>query len=298
MDFRPLTVLVLGGGPDREREVSLKSAASVAAALRAAGHNVLESDIGPGQLGALALRFDVVFPVLHGRWGEGGELQRVLDARDVRYVGSRARAAHAAMDKCASKQAAERHGVPTPPYQLLGPLTPLAIHPPLVIKPLTEGSSFGVDICHDAAAVDAARVKLHRHFAFGLAEQFVRGCEVTVGVLDGQVLPPIKIVPAAAFYDFQAKYDRDDTRYDFDTGLSAATLETLGHHALVVYQALDCRHLARVDFIVDEGERPWFLEINTLPGFTDHSLLPKAAAKAGYDMPRLCDKLVRLAMRG
>lgn len=292
----PLTVLVLGGGPDRERDVSLRSAASVAAALRKTGHTVIESDITPDDLSALNRKFDVVFPVLHGRWGEGGGLQRVLDARRLRYVGSNTRAAYIGIDKCACKQLAGRQGVPTPPYQHLGPTTALTLDPPLVLKPLTEGSSFGVDICRTAPEVADARKRLHQHFAFGLAEKFVQGREVTVGILDGQPLPAIMIVPAAPFYDYEAKYFRDDTRYEFNTGLPQATLDAMSGYALTLFNAVGCRHLARVDFIVDEEDRPWFLEINTLPGFTDHSLLPKAAAKVGYEMPVLCDKLVRLAL--
>ncbi len=298
MTDSPLKILVLGGGPDREREVSLKSAASVAAALRKAGHEVIESDVGPDDLKGLDTPCDVVFPVLHGRWGEGGALQRILDGKGVKYVGSKPRAAWVAMDKCASKQVAERAGVMTPAYQQLGPTTPLTMQPPMAIKALTEGSSYGVWICKTAADVDDARKKLHSHFAFGMAETYVAGREITVGILDQQVLPPIWIRPATDHYDHEAKYFRDDTRYEFDLQLPEATVEQLKKAAWTVFTAIGCRHLSRVDFIVDDQNRLWFLEINTLPGFTDHSLLPKAAAKVGYEMPRLCDLLVRLALKG
>ena len=293
----PLNILVLGGGPDREREVSLKSAASVAAALRTAGHTVTESDVRPDDLSALEKPSDVVFPVLHGRWGEGGALQRLLDAKKVPYVGCRSRAAWLGMDKCASKQVAQRHGVPTPPYQLLGPLTPITLTAPMAIKALTEGSSYGVWICPTQADVEAARKKLHAHFAFGMAEQYVAGREFTVGILDQTVLPPIWIKPADGHYTFDAKYQRDDTQYLFDLELPEAVVDQIKGYALAVFNGIGARHLSRVDFIVDAQNKPWFLEINTLPGFTDHSLLPKAAAKIGYDMPHLCDMLVRLAIK-
>lgn len=292
----PLTVVVLGGGPDRERPVSLKSAAAVASALRQAGHTVVDGDVNRDDASALDIECDVIFPVLHGRFGEGGPLQRMMDARGRKYVGCQPKAAAIAMDKCAAKQAAEQCDVPTPAYQLLGPSTPLSIAPPVVIKALSEGSSFGVWICHDEAAAVGAREKLHAHYAFGMAEAFVPGgWEVTVGIVDGQALPPIRIVPAVEYYDYDAKYERDDTKYEFDTGLSAATLTKIDEHALAVFHKIGARHLGRVDFMIDAAGDPHFIEINTMPGFTDHSLVPRAAAKAGMDMPALCDRLVRLA---
>jgi len=290
------TVLVLGGGPDREREVSLRSAGRVAAALREAGYDVLEGDIDPDHLDALNQRFDVVFPMLHGRFGEGGALQRILDGRNLRYVGSGARASWLAMDKAATKDAAAKVGIPTPDYQHLGPMTPLVLEPPLVIKPLTEGSSFGVDICRDAEAVAEARKRLHAHFAFGMAERFIDGREMTVGILDGEPLPIIEIRPSVEFYDYEAKYNRDDTHYAFEIDLPVAALDQMRQWAKAVFEKVGCRDLGRVDFIVDRTDRPWFLELNTIPGFTDHSLVPMAAAKAGLAMPALCDRLVRLAL--
>lgn len=298
-DGSPLTVLVLGGGPDRERPVSLRSAAAVAAALRTAGHEVVESDIDPDHPAALDVDCDVIFPVLHGRFGEGGPLQRMMDARGRRYVGCQPKAAAIAMDKCAAKQAAEARGVPTPPYQLLGPSTPLAVDPPVVIKALSEGSSFGVWICKTAEDVADARQQMHAHYAFGLAEQFVPGGrEVTVGIVDGRALPAIRIVPAVEYYDYDAKYERDDTKYEFDTGLPPDVIARMNEYALTVFHAIGARHLGRVDFMVDTDGEPQFIEINTMPGFTDHSLVPQAAAKAGMAMPELCDRLVRLALEG
>jgi D-alanine-D-alanine ligase len=293
-----LKVLVLRGGPDREREVSLKSGASVAAALREAGHEVVMSDVMPDDLSGLETACDVVFPVLHGRWGEGGPLQTILEKRGMRFVGCGHIAAGTGMDKVASKQAAERAGVPTPIYQQLGETTKLVLPAPMVIKPLSEGSSVGVTICQTLAEAEAARAEGHRNHPYLLAEQYIKGREVTVGIVDDQVLPPIMIVPAKAFYDFDAKYDRNDTRYLFDFDLPAGVVEQIKSDAMKVFKAIGARHLSRVDFIVGEDQRHWFLEINTLPGFTDHSLLPMAAAKVGITMPALCDRLVRLALRG
>ncbi|QNN22213.1 D-alanine--D-alanine ligase [Planctomycetales bacterium ZRK34] len=292
-----LKVLVLGGGPDRERPVSLKSAAAVAAALRRAGHEVIEADISPDRPETLDTPCDVVFPVLHGRFGEGGPLQRMMDTRKLKYVGARSRAAAAAMDKYISKQKAEAAGVPTAAYQLLGPNTPITLDAPMVIKALTEGSSFGMAICPTMDEAVKARAQMLANFSFQMAERFIKGREITVGIVERDVLPAIQIVPAVEYYDYEAKYNRNDTRYEFDIDLPAETMNQIRADALKVYDAIGCRHLGRVDFIIDETGRHWFLEINTMPGFTDHSLLPMAANKAGMDMAALCDRLIRLALK-
>lgn len=293
----PCRVLVLAGGPDRERQVSLRSGACVAEALRQAGHTVIQRDITSADLAALNETFDVVFPVLHGPFGEGGPLQKILEQRGVRFVGSTSRAARKAIDKFTTKQYADELDIPTPAYQQLGPSATLELAPPLVLKPLTEGSSFNVAICRTDEQVQRARDQLHAHHAVLLAEAYVAGRELTVSIVDHEALPLIEILPAADFYDFDAKYDRNDTQYAFDPDLPAGLAEQLTEDALKLYDGLGCEHVGRVDFIVDDAGRRWILEINTMPGFTDHSLLPKAAARAGMPMPALCDRLVRLALQ-
>lgn len=292
-----LIVLVLGGGPDRERDVSLVSAAQVADALRTAGHRTLERDILPSDTSALDETYDVVFPVLHGAFGEGGPLQQLLEQRGVPFVGCDSKAASAAMDKVATKQIARQLGVPTPDWQVFGPTDVLTLPLPVVIKPLNEGSSVGVFICHTEQDVTQARAELHGRHPRVMAERFIRGREMTVGIFDGRALPVIEIIPGATvtFYDYQAKYSRDDTRYGFDVLPGVA--EPMRQHAVTLFRGLGCRHLSRVDFIVDAQNRPWMLEINTMPGFTTHSLLPMAARKSGIEMPALCDKLVKLALQ-
>lgn len=293
----PYRVLVLAGGPDRERPVSLRSGACVAEALRQAGHTVIQRDITPHDLAALDEPFDLVFPVLHGPFGEGGPLQRILEDRGLCFVGSASRSARNAIDKFITKQRADQLNIPTPAYQQLGPSARLTLHPPLVLKPLTEGSSFNVAICRTGEQVERARAQLHAHHAILLAERYIAGRELTVGIVDDRALPLIEILPAAEFYDFDAKYDRSDTRYAFDPHLPPDLAERLAADALKLYEGLDCRHLGRVDFIVDDAGDRWMLEINTMPGFTDHSLLPKAAARAGMSMAVLCDRLVRSALQ-
>ena len=297
MSSKPWRVLVLGGGPDAERPVSLISAAAVATALRRAGHEAIESDIGPEDASPLHVDVDVIFPVLHGPFGEGGPLQHMLEACGRPYVGCGPEAAAAAMDKTVAKAAAEAMGIQTPSAQTLGAVADLRLAAPLVLKPLDSGSSCGVVICLTDDEVQAAAGDLIGEHGRVMAETFIRGAELTVGILDGEALPPIQIVPSTSFYDYQAKYDRDDTQYRFEIDLPESVLETMATQALGVHEAMGCRDLSRVDFMVDDQFVPWFLEINTMPGFTDHSLLPMAAAKSGLSMDQLCDRLVQLAKK-
>lgn len=290
-------VLVLFGGPDAERPVSIESGRGVAAALSELGrHEVVPLEIHTVTVEELsAQRPDVVFPVLHGRWGEGGPLQELLEALQRPYVGCRPRAAALAMDKLATKLLASGEGVPTPRSQELRPGEPCDVSPPLVLKPVDDGSSVDLRICRSADEVAAARQELHTKRPRLMAEQYVRGAEITAGILHGNVLPLIEIQPASGVYDYEAKYTRDDTRYVVDPPLATGVAEQIRRSALRVFERLGCRDLARVDFIVDE-RGPWLLEVNTLPGFTSHSLVPKAAAHLGISMPELCGRLVDRAL--
>jgi D-alanine-D-alanine ligase len=299
-------VMVLSGGPDRERDVSLNSGNEVAKALREAGHKVVQRDILPNNLSALdefaSLGCQVIFPVMHGSWGEGGPLQELLDARGVPYVGCRAPAAALCMDKHRTKAALVQAGLPTPAFELLTAAKRRTIRPPLVFKPLREGSSIDLAICEDAEQARRARHRLSTRYPELLAEQYIRGRELTVGVIadptvEGGVraLPPIQIVPAVEFYDYDAKYDRNDTQYLFDIDLPEEVLSQIAMICIEAFTTLGCRHLARVDLMVDRQDQPWILEVNTIPGFTTHSLLPKAANHAGMPMPVFVDYLVRMA---
>jgi len=302
MGDRPLRVLVLAGGPDRERAVSQKSGREVAAALRDAGHAVREADITPDDLSALdafsELGEHAIFPALHGAWGEGGGLQAVLDARGLPYVGCRPAAARQCMDKAATKARLAEVGIATPPYEVIDTAAgnPPTLDPPVVVKPDADGSSIDVAICPDAASLAAAWGPIAARNPRLLVERFIDGPELTVGILGDTALPPIQIVPATAFYDYNAKYERDDTRYRFAIELPTETLRAIERMALATHRALGCRHLCRVDLMVDREHRAWVIEVNTMPGFTTHSLLPMAAAHAGIPMPDLCDRLIRMAI--
>ncbi len=300
------TVLVLGGGPDAERQVSLWSSQAVADALGASGSwDVRYEVIGRlSQAELAALPGDIVFPVLHGGWGEGGGLQDLLEADGRAYVGCRPRAARLAMDKLATKVAAAVAGVRSAQTAVFNPNDdgcPLDF--PVVVKPVHEGSSVGVHFVPAAPDWPAVRDKVIAEQreqpgrVYMVERAVLGGRELTVGVLDGQVLAPIEIKPAVAFYDYEAKYTSDATKYEVNPPLPAGVKEQVQESAAKMWRALGARHLARVDFLLDASGVPWLLEVNTMPGFTSHSLLPMAAKDAGLSFAELVSKLVAMAVR-
>lgn len=312
MTKSPLKILVLRGGPDRERDVSLDSGGQVAQALRDGGHTVYERDITPDDLSALSdgkqLGVQAVFPVLHGPWGEGGPVQAILEEAGFAYVGCQEAAARLCMDKWETKQALQELRLPTAEAELINKNDKRQLGAPCVVKALDEGSSYALKICHSDEDADAAVARLFEEHDRLMVERFVAGKELTVGVIEGlpddgepsegpTALPPIHIVPAVEFYDYEAKYTRDDTQYHFDIDLDPACIQAVADTAKQAFETLGCRHLARIDFIVDDQFNAYILEANTMPGFTSHSLVPKAAKQMGLTFPDLCEHLVRLALR-
>lgn len=295
MQVQIRSVLVLKGGPDAEREVSLSSGANVANALRRAGLAVHEFAIDrPGLAELRELPGDVVFPVLHGAWGEGGPLQELLEQDGRPYVGSRPKAARLAMDKIATKAIVGELGVPTPRAQELRAGTDFALECPVVLKPAEDGSSVDLRICSTLHDVARARLELEPRRERVLAEEYIRGRELTVGLIDGECLPIIEIRAQDGTYDYDAKYHRDDTQYLLDPDLPAGVADAVRAFSRAAWHALGCRDVARADFMLDD-RGSWFLEINTMPGFTDHSLVPKAARHAGMSMEELVAGMVRRA---
>ena len=291
-------VTVLYGGPSAEREVSLVSGKAVAAGLREAGHHVAEIDVRPETLdAALSKQADVVFPVLHGTWGEDGQLQAILEQRHIRFVGSGAASSKLGMDKAATKLVWEKAGLPTPPYELVTKANPITtINAPCAVKAVDSGSSVDVYICQKQADADKALKTLLGKYGRALVEQFIKGPELTVGLLEEKALAPIRIVPKVEFFDYEAKYKRNDTEHRFDTGLPADLVQKCQRLAEKGNAIVGARDLARVDIMIDEkSHEPYMLEINTLPGFTPKSLLPEAAAHAGIKFPQLVDRLVKRA---
>ena len=293
----PLRITLLAGGPSAERAVSLVSGAAVAGALREGGHVVFESDIGPGDLSGLERPCDVVFPVLHGAFGESGELQEILEERGMRFVGSGSAASRQGMDKIATKRLWHEHGLPTPQCQVLTrpPVEPACFGLPTVVKAIRSGSSIDVVIAESAGEVTAAAVGLLTRHPVVMHEQYVLGTELTIGLLQGRALDPIRIVTRRGFFDYDAKYAAGGAEHHFDLNLPADVVEQCKSLAVAAHDVLGCRDLARVDLIVDAHNCPWLLEINTMPGFTATSLLPEAAARAGVPFVVLVDRLARAA---
>lgn len=297
----PLRVTVLRGGPSSEREVSLVSGHRVAAALRLLGHNVFEADILPNDLSALDHPADVVFVAMHGAFGEDGQLQRILERRGLPYCGSGPEACELTMNKVRTKMAVIGANIPTPRFDLVRAdrIDAACTHwsAPAVVKPVDGGSSVDCHILRNGQPVRPAIEQVVAKYGECLIEQFIDGYELTVGVLDGQALPPIWIKPAGEFYDYESKYHDDRTEYLFDIPLPAETLENLCEMSIRAFDTAGCRDFARVDWLVDEAtSRPSFLEINTIPGLTDHSLLPKAAAQVGIGFGEFCQRLLVMAL--
>jgi D-alanine-D-alanine ligase len=293
------------GGGGEERDISLQSGNCVAQALRQVGLNVIDADIRPDNMSILDKeRLDVCFIALHGEFGEDGQLQQMLEDRSLVYTGSGPEASRLAFDKWASKRCFIRAGVATPRAirfdvsqetpQFDKTLSELGDK--LVVKPLRQGSTIGVSIVDDAAsALDAAR-KCSGQFGDCMIEQYIPGTEITVGVLQDRALPIIEIRSKTGFYDYEAKYLDDRTEFLFDTINDPALVAEIEAAALSCFRALGCRNFARVDFILSDEQRIHALEVNTIPGFTSHSLLPRAAARTGLQMPQLCLQIIRAAL--
>lgn len=300
--FTKLAITVLSGGPSAEREVSLQSGAAVHAALRRLGHDAMLRDISPADLSALNEPTDFVFIALHGEFGEDGQIQRELDARGLPYSGSGESASQAAMNKAESKRIIERADLPTPAWRLAtrGNAAEIAQFPiPAVVKPVNSGSSVDLTIAKTPAALAAAVLKLVDRDGEALVEKYVRGRELTVGILGDRALPVCEIRTKREFYDYQAKYIDDDTQYLFDIDLPPTLLAAVQEMSVRAHNAIGCRVLSRVDWMIDGATlRPYFLEINTIPGFTSHSLVPKAAARIGLNFDQLCQKVIELSLGG
>lgn len=300
-----LNITVLMGGPSSEREVSLQTGSAIADALDRLGHRVTRSDISPQSHSCLdQAGIDLVFIALHGAFGEDGQVQEMCEARGLPYVGSPPAASRRAMDKVAAKKAFRAVGLPTADWVVATAANLADSHVviealglPVVVKPIDGGSSVDVTIAKDAAARDQAIAAAVRLYGRVLVERFIRGRELTVGVLGSQALPIIEIRPAREFYDYTAKYTDCGTQYLLDHGLPASVVTDLQAKALAAHNALGCRDLSRVDFILDGQNVPYVLEINTIPGFTSHSLLPMAARSAGLNFDQLVERIVEMALR-
>lgn len=295
------TVGVFLGGRSRERAISLRSGRAVCAALNTSGVKAVPLDPAKG-LAVQLRRFpiDLAFIALHGRGGEDGEIQSVLESRGIAFVGSDSEAGELAFDKVRAKSAFESFGIPTPSHSVLNGRNWDEVlqkwRPPFVVKPVDEGSSIGVAMIEQWTRSNRGKIKRYlARYGELLVEQKIEGREFTVGILGHEALPVIELKPKRAFYDYRAKYTKGLTDYLVPAPISASLTRTLQALALKAHHALGLRDLSRVDILVDRQSNPFVLEANSIPGFTETSLLPKAARCAGLGFEDLCLKLLTFA---
>jgi len=292
---------VLLGGRSAEREVSLKSGGSVLAALRRQGVDAHPFDTAEHGLAELERAgFERVIISLHGRGGEDGTLQGALTLMGIPFTGSGVMASALGMDKWRSKLIWQAAGLPVPEYALLSADSDFdavekQLGLPLFVKPANEGSSVGVSKVRQHGGLRAAYEEAARHDPLVLAERYLSGGEFTVAILGDTALPVVKIEPATDFYDYEAKYFRDDTRYLCPAGLTETLESEMRELAKQAFAVIGCRGWGRVDILLSEDGRPFLLEINTSPGMTDHSLVPMAARAAGLSFDELCLRILELA---
>ncbi|HET6514698.1 MAG TPA: D-alanine--D-alanine ligase [Thermodesulfovibrionales bacterium] len=298
---------VLMGGTSTEREVSLKSGTAVLNALKGLGYDVHPIDVGRDVCEVLKReRIEIAFLVLHGGHGENGDLQGLLEVMGIPYTGSGVLASALAMDKEAAKKIFLYHGIPVPPFTMMSKgafvkgksdmeekkIPALAFGLPWVVKPASEGSSIGVSIIKDEDAFPSA---LENAFVFGhraIIEKYVEGREVQIGILGERVLGAVEVRPKAGFYNYEAKYTAGLTEYILPSDIPADTLKRTEEVALAAHLALGCRGVTRVDTIIDGAGNPNVLEVNTIPGMTETSLLPKIAQQSGLSFPALMEAIL------
>lgn len=298
---------VLMGGYSSEREISLKSGQAVLEALKTTGCRVTPLDITMKEEKQIEKfiknsAIDIAFIALHGKLGEDGVIQSILERLNIPYTGSGVEASQRAINKIKTQLLLKKNKVPVAPHVVCsskdtidpkGLVKELGL--PLVVKPASEGSSIGITVVRAEKEIAPA---LKVAFEYGdsvLIEGFISGRELTVGILNDTFLPIIEIKPQTQFFDFKAKYKSGTTEYIIPAPLTKEVAKRVGETALYAHQVLGCRDFSRIDVMLDKNNRPYVLEINTIPGFTSMSLLPKAAKQAGLQFPQLCLKLIELA---
>jgi D-alanine-D-alanine ligase len=294
-----LNITVMLGGPSAEREVSLRSGAGVASALRSLGHKVAEVDPNQDDW-QLPHGTEVVFLALHGTYGEDGTVQQRLEELGVAYTGCDPEASRIGFDKYLTKQRCVAAGVPTARFILLDSSAtswPMGWDPPVVLKPARQGSSVGLQFVDRVSDWSKALAESLRFDSQVLMEEKIIGRECTVGILDDKPLPLVEVRPKTGIYDYQTKYTAGTTEYLCPAPFDDATTARVQNAALGAFKAIGGRDYSRVDVIVKPGGEPIVLEVNTLPGMTDSSLLPKAAAAANIGYAELCQRMVEMALR-
>ena len=294
-----LKIVVFKGGKSCEREISLQSGTAVADGLRTAGHQVVEIDLQDDCLPDLPSNFDLIFPVLHGEFGEDGRIQKLLEQRDITYVGCNATVSERLMDKHSTASLAKTCGILMPKSLFLTESAPLSLSLPVIVKPTCQGSSFGLSVVQNESQWDAALINAFKFDKEIVVQEFITGVEIAVGVVDGKALPVVEIIPPGEVFDFDAKYAHalGDTAYNCPpTQLNHTACQQAQQIAEKCFKEFNCRDLTRFDFIIRKDE-VFFIEANTIPGFTASSLVPKSAQSIGISFPEICDQLVQLAFK-
>jgi D-alanine-D-alanine ligase len=294
-----LDITVMLGGFSAEREVSLRTGAAAANALRSLGHRVREVD-PENESWSLPAPTDVVFLALHGTYGEDGQVQERLEQLGVPYTGCGPEASRLAFDKVLTKQRCVAAGIPTPRFLVFESAEvswPMGWQPPVVLKPVRQGSSVGLQFVERVSDWSAALVEAFRYDTAVLMEERIVGRETTVGLLDDAALPIVEVRPKKGAYDYANKYTSGATDYFCPAPFDPAVTANIQAAALNAFRAVGGRDYGRVDVMVRNSGEPAVLEVNTLPGLTETSLLPKAAAAAGLDYAELCQRMVNLALR-
>jgi D-alanine-D-alanine ligase len=288
---------VLMGGMSAEREVSLRSGNAIYKALQGVGYNVVAIDAGLDICNVLNReKVELAFLALHGGSGENGSIQGMLEVLRIKYTGSGVLASALAMDKEASKKIFLYHGIPVPPFVILKrgqKAENIRFDMPWVVKPAAEGSSVGVTIVREKKIFDEALAKA---FSFGpriIVERYIDGKEINIGILNGEVLGGVEVRPSLEFYSYEAKYTAGLTEYILPPEIDDSAYEATKATALSAHSALGCKGASRVDLRIDKKGNPYVLEVNTIPGMTETSLLPKIAGLAGYDFPGLIAEIIR-----
>ena len=297
-------IAVLMGGPGSEREVSLASGKAVLKALLGLGLDAVAVDVTTTHVD-LPEGTDLAFNVIHGTFGEDGQLQDALEALGVPYTGAGSKSSRIAFDKNLAKERFIAAGVPTPLSEIVdlsaGSMIPTYVEPPLVIKPPREGSSVGIQIVRSSEQLDAAMQKAAASYDEVLIESFIEGMELTVGILDGAALPIVHIAPPGGVYDMASKYPwlsgSQGSEYFCPADLDLETTMAVQAAAVAAHRSLGVEIYSRVDVLLDPQNRPYVLEANTIPGMTETSLLPKAAAATGISFPELCKTIAELSLK-
>jgi len=293
-NLRDLHLAVLMGGPGSEREVSLRSGAAVARAFRGAGYRVTEVDVRGPEF-ELPPGTDLCINMIHGTFGEDGQIQNILDRRGIAYTGEGEAGSRIAFDKLASKKLFVSAGVPTPRWEVLAPGEKPTLPLPVVVKAPREGSSVGVHLVHEAGQLQAALADCANLDREILVEELIEGRELTVGVVGDRALAVVEIRPHKGFYDYAHKYTKGASEYFCPAPLDEATTRRVQETALAAHRALGLQVYSRVDILLRADGEPFVLETNTIPGMTETSLLPKAAAAVGVDFLDLCEEIARIS---